>query len=102
MKQQTKNQRSNGKLPCEKCITLAVCKATALQYDKGHEGIRVIYDKCSILRDYLESNYKKIVKTNPQVETIDLEIVYRFFLPHIFDKLLYQQRNISRIPRIKI
>ena len=82
-------------LPCKDCITLAICKATALRYDKGHEGVKAIYDKCSILRDYLDEYHKSKTKTT-RVEVTNLRVVYDFFLPHIMmHKLLYQQSNIS-------
>ena len=83
----------NKQIPCINCITLAMCKATALRYDKGHEGVKAIYNKCSILRDYLDEYHK--TKQTPDVEVTNLRVVYDFFLPHIMDKLLYQQSNIS-------
>ena len=69
----------------------------ARQYDKGHEGVRKIYDKCSILKDYLEKHHKRIASTSPKVTAINFDVVYRFFLPHLLDRMLYQQRNISKV-----
>ena len=89
------------KLPCIDCITLPICKADANKYDKGQEGIKSIYDKCVILRDYLEQNYKTIHQSSPAIESVDFLVVYKFFLPHIIDKLLYQQRHLSRLKKVK-
>ena len=70
-------------LPCEKCIILAVCKATARE-----KSLPQLIDKCSMLEKYIEDI--KIYKVDR------IQEIYSFFnFRYVCDQILYERMNLK-------
>lgn len=59
-------------IPCKDCITLAVCKAIASNSHKDKPFVTKLYDKCSLIKDYL--SFAQITRENELViNTLNIE-----------------------------
>lgn len=77
---------SNMQLPCEKCITLAVCKAIAYKADttKVIEVLmtgNTLASKCKLIEDYLLPNRSD--RITPFIDMGRLQIVLTYLIEGI-------------------
>ena len=60
-------------IPCEGCITLAICRTIYLGYDTlMYECDRALIDRCSLIEDY-------VITKNNKINYTKLSDIYNFF-----------------------
>ena len=75
------------KLPCKDCITLSVCKASFKDIDGTYvNAAHNLYNKCSILEEYLNSYYcsnHDVIHYDSSIAicSISVKSVISFFVP---------------------
>ena len=81
-------------LPCENCITYAICKSSFTNTKEPYLKAYKLYQKCSVVRDCIKQHYSKHSDTDTR-ETSITPIVYHF--TKFTKKETYEQHTLRQL-----